>query len=150
MVVAPSKRRLVRKAGANPVFPTYTGLVLVAATLIVMTLAALQESRVLGFIAGLLAVGTLVLAGMASLQMGEWGPVLTGYLGLIMLGAVFLAIGLLASGLTRNQIIAWVSTAAVLDISVWTVSTHLRRVFAKFAVNSRAALVAKMIRQRML
>lgn len=105
---------LVRKAGANPVFPTYTGLVLVAATLIVMTLAAIQEHRILGYIAGLLAAGTMVLAGMAAVQMGEWGPVLTGYLGLVLLGAVFLAIGLLASGLTRNQIIAWVSTAAVL------------------------------------
>lgn len=107
---------MVRKSGANPIFPTYTGLVLVAATLIVMTLAAIQDSRILGFVAGLLTAGTLVLAGMAAMQMGEWGPVLTGYLGLIMLGAVFLAIGLLASGLTRNQIIAWVSTAAVLLI----------------------------------
>jgi DNA-binding CsgD family transcriptional regulator len=40
--------------------------------------------------------------------------------------------------------------AAVLDISIWTVSTHLRRVFAKFSVNSRAAMVAKMIQRRML
>jgi ABC-2 type transport system permease protein len=46
--------------------------------------------------------------------MGEWGPAFTGYLGLFLLGAVFLAIGVLASGLTKNQIIAWVSTAAVL------------------------------------
>lgn len=105
---------MVRKSGANPVFPTFTGLVLVAATLIVMTLAAVQENRALGFIAGLLGAATLVLSGFAAAQMGEWGPVLTGYLGLIMLGAVFLSIGLLASGLTRNQIIAWVSTAAVL------------------------------------
>lgn len=105
---------LVRKSGANPIFPTYTGLVLVAATLILLTMTAIQESRVLGAITAVLTVATLVLAGMAALQMGEWGPVLTGYIGLGLLGAVFLAIGLLASGLTRNQIIAWVSTAAVL------------------------------------
>jgi DNA-binding CsgD family transcriptional regulator len=36
--------------------------------------------------------------------------------------------------------------AAVLEISIWTVSTHLRRMFAKFGVSSRAALVAKMSR----
>lgn len=36
----------------------------------------------------------------------EWGPILTGYLGLILLGAVFLSIGLFASTLTENQIIA--------------------------------------------
>jgi ABC-2 type transport system permease protein len=105
---------MVRKSSANPIFPTYTGLILTAATLIVLTLAALQESRILTIVATVLGAATLVCSGFAAAQMGEWGPVLTGYLGLLMLGAVFLAIGLLASGLTRNQIIAWVSTAAVL------------------------------------
>lgn len=105
---------MVRKSDANPIFPTYTGLVLLAATLITLTFAALQESRTLSIIAALLGAGTLVCAGFAAVQMGEWGPALTGYLGLFFLGAVFLAIGVLASGLTKNQIIAWVSTAAVL------------------------------------
>jgi DNA-binding CsgD family transcriptional regulator len=34
--------------------------------------------------------------------------------------------------------------AAVLDISVWTVATHLRRIFGKLGVNSRAAMVAQL------
>lgn len=38
--------------------------------------------------------------------------------------------------------------AAVLEISMWTVGTHLRHAFAKLGVNSRAALVAKMIGPR--
>jgi DNA-binding CsgD family transcriptional regulator len=33
--------------------------------------------------------------------------------------------------------------AAILDISYWTVGTHLRRIFAKFGVTSRAAMVAR-------
>ena len=35
--------------------------------------------------------------------------------------------------------------AAVLEISSWTVCTHLRRMFAKLGVSSRAAMVAEMM-----
>jgi ABC-2 type transport system permease protein len=36
----------------------------------------------------------------------RWGPVLSGYLGLLLLGSVFLSFGILASSITENQIIA--------------------------------------------
>ena len=36
----------------------------------------------------------------------DWGPVLTGYLGTWLLGGVLIALGVLASSLTRNQVIA--------------------------------------------
>lgn len=36
--------------------------------------------------------------------------------------------------------------AAVLDISSWTVGTHLRRIFAKLGVSRRAAMVARLAR----
>lgn len=38
----------------------------------------------------------------------DWGPVLGGYVGAVLLGAAFSAVGLFASSLTRNQIIAFI------------------------------------------
>jgi DNA-binding NarL/FixJ family response regulator len=35
--------------------------------------------------------------------------------------------------------------ASSLEISIWTVSTHLRRIFAKLAVSSRAEMVAHLL-----
>lgn len=38
----------------------------------------------------------------------DYGPVIGGYLGLLLLASVFLALGLLASCLTKNQIVAFI------------------------------------------
>jgi ABC-2 type transport system permease protein len=38
----------------------------------------------------------------------DWGPVIGGYIGAILLGAAFCAIGLFASSLTRNQVVAFI------------------------------------------
>ena len=43
----------------------------------------------------------------------DWGPVAGGYLGAILLGATFSAIGLLSSSLTRNQIIAFITGMSI-------------------------------------
>jgi ABC-2 type transport system permease protein len=50
----------------------------------------------------------------------EWGPLLTGYLGLLLMGATFLAVGIFASSLTENQIVASVTTFGVLLI-LWVI-----------------------------
>jgi ABC-2 type transport system permease protein len=44
----------------------------------------------------------------------DWGALAAGYLGLVLLGAAFLALGLFASSLTENQIIAGVVSFALL------------------------------------
>src|SRR3989442_1902347 len=46
----------------------------------------------------------------------EWGVLLTGYLGLLLMGATFLAVGVFASSLTENQIVASITTFGVLLI----------------------------------
>ncbi len=40
--------------------------------------------------------------------------------------------------------------AAVLDISSWTVCTHMRRIFAKLNVRSRAAMVARLLEEKVI
>jgi ABC-2 type transport system permease protein len=46
----------------------------------------------------------------------EWGVLLTGYLGLLLMGATFLAVGIFASSLTENQIVASITTFGILLI----------------------------------
>jgi len=55
-----------------------------------------------------------ILAG--ALTRIELAPILTGYLGLLLMGAAFIGVGLFASSLTENQIVAAVSTFAILLI----------------------------------
>ena len=43
----------------------------------------------------------------------DWGPVIGGYVGAIFLGAAFSAVGVLASSLNRNQIIAFIVGMAI-------------------------------------
>jgi ABC-2 type transport system permease protein len=50
----------------------------------------------------------------------EWGPLLTGYLGLLLMGATFLAVGIFASSLTENQIVASITTFGIL-LFLWVV-----------------------------
>lgn len=43
----------------------------------------------------------------------DWGPIVGGYFGAILLGVAFTSIGLFASSLTRNQIIAFIIGMAI-------------------------------------
>ncbi len=46
----------------------------------------------------------------------DLGPVASGYLGTLLIGAMFIAIGLLCSALTRNQIIAAVGSYLLVTV----------------------------------
>ncbi len=47
----------------------------------------------------------------------DYGPILSGYLGIILVGALFIAVGLFCSALTRSQVVAAVSSAAILFLA---------------------------------
>lgn len=57
----------------------------------------------------------------------SWKPLFTSYLGLFLMGSVFLAIGLFASALTENQIIAAVISFGIL-IGLWMAGTSAHSV----------------------
>jgi ABC-2 type transport system permease protein len=63
--------------------------------------------------ASILAPTLAYVATAAALGDLEWGPVVGGYLGAIFLVASFTAIGLFASALTKNQIVAFFAAFAV-------------------------------------
>jgi ABC-2 type transport system permease protein len=50
----------------------------------------------------------------------EWKPIASGYLGLLLFGACFIAVGLLISSLTKNQIVAGMITFCVF-LLLWVV-----------------------------
>jgi ABC-2 type transport system permease protein len=61
-----------------------------------------------------LAITAIFSVGLSFMTQVDWGAVAAGYLGLVLLGAACLALGLFASSLTENQIIAGVVGFALL------------------------------------
>ena len=80
------------------------------------------------FIAGLtIPLLMLGLTGSYAIVLGiygepDWGPIYSGFLGLLLLAAALTAIGLLVSGLTSNQIVAAV-VAMGTGILLWMIDT---------------------------
>lgn len=86
-------------------YPVRDGAVLIGKFLAALALYALMIALTLLY-PGIVAYFTRL----------EWGPLVTGYVGLLLLGATFLAVGIFASSLTENQIVAAIVTFGVLLI----------------------------------
>jgi len=87
---------------------------------ILLTMPVTFQDVVLGkFLAAVVFIATMLIPtlayaiSVAFLGQLDWGPVVGGYIGAVLLGAAFSAIGLFASSLTRNQIIAFIIAVAV-------------------------------------
>jgi len=78
-----------------------------------------QEIIIGKFLAAVAFIGVMlsptIVYALSTAFLGDldWGPVIGGYLGAILLGAAFSAIGLMASSLTRNQVVAFIISMAV-------------------------------------
>jgi ABC-2 type transport system permease protein len=87
---------------------------------ILMTMPVTFNDIILGkFLAAVTFVAAMLIPTfaysitVATLGQIDWGPVIGGYIGAILLGAAFSAIGLFASALTRNQIIAFITAMTI-------------------------------------
>ena len=95
---------------------------------LLMTSPLTDLQIIMGKFLGAMTLFTLMLA-VTSVHMGilfwygepELGPILSGYLGLLLMGGAFISIGLLISSATKNQVVAGVITFAVL-LLFWVVS----------------------------
>jgi len=80
----------------------------------------------------------------------DWGPVIGGYLGAMLLAAAFTAIGLLASTITRNQVVAFIigmaicfSLTLLTDFLLYFLPDALVKTFQYFSANYHFQNIAK-------
>ena len=99
-------------------------------TLETLLTAPVTEAAIVG--AKFLAAWTLVLAMLAATAVyavvlglhgtPDWGPIYSGYLGLVLLAAALVAMGLLVSSLTASQLVAAVLSLGVF-LLLWMIDT---------------------------
>lgn len=75
----------------------------------------------MGLLAGVLLVTLVYMSVLFIWGNPEWKPVLTGYLGLLLLGGSFVAMGLFISSTTKNQMVAGAATF-VCFLMLWIIS----------------------------
>lgn len=93
--------------------PLSSGQIVVGKWLAAVSMVAAALLLTLGWPVSLALLGDL-----------DWGPVVGGYVGLLLQGAALAAIGVAASALTENQIVAFL-LAAVLGLLPWVVGLAL-------------------------
>ena len=65
-------------------------------------------------LAAALAPTLIYLITLSALGSPDPGPVITGYLGLLLMGGVYIAIGIFASSITENQIVAFIVSLLII------------------------------------
>jgi ABC-2 type transport system permease protein len=75
----------------------------------------------MGLFAAMLAVSLIHISLLFVYGRPEWKPIVTTYLGLLLLGGCFISIGLFISSLTKNQIVAGMATFTVF-LLLWIIT----------------------------
>ncbi|HVY06132.1 MAG TPA: ABC transporter permease [Burkholderiales bacterium] len=122
-----------------------------AGTLELLLTAPVRESHVVlaKYLACMAILGVMIgLTGAYALVLGllgspDWGAIYSGYLGLLLLASTLVAIGLVVSALTANQVIAAIATIGIL-FTMWMIDTlasmlpdALERVLISFSLLAR-------------
>ena len=123
---------------------------------ILLTMPVTLRDVILGkFLAGVALVVAMMIPTVAYpltvsfMGQLDWGPVVGGYLGAVFLGAAFSAVGLFASALTRNQIIAFIIglaicfTLTLIDKMLYFLPQSLLGVFAYLGADFHFQNIAK-------
>jgi ABC-2 type transport system permease protein len=123
---------------------------------ILLTMPVTLGDVILGkFLASVALVGAMLIPTLAYpltvslLGQLDWGPVVGGYVGAVFLGAAFSAVGLFASALTRNQIIAFIIGLAIcfsltlIDKMLYFLPQSLLGVFAYLGADFHFQNIAK-------
>jgi ABC-2 type transport system permease protein len=114
---------------------------------------AIAIAKYLGALAffGAMIAPTLVYVGtLEAVANPDYGPIIAGYVGLVLVGALYLAVGLLASALSSSQIVAYLATLFFF-IALWFVSSvgaqavgpPYDAILYEFSINLRVADFAK-------
>lgn len=104
-----------------------------------------------GAFVGMMLAPTLFYAVFTSfLGTLDWGPVIGGYIGALLLGAAFAAVGILASAMTRNQVIAFIigmticfALTLLTDFLLWFLPDTMVKTFQYFSANFHFQNIAK-------
>ena len=123
---------------------------------ILLTMPVTFRDVILGkFFASVALVGAMLIPTLAYpltvsfMGQLDWGPVVGGYIGAVFLGAAFSAVGLFASALTRNQIIAFIIglaicfTLTLIDKMLYFLPQSLLGVFAYLGADFHFQNIAK-------
>ncbi|MFK7987883.1 MAG: ABC transporter permease [Sandaracinaceae bacterium] len=93
---------------------------------VLLTMPVKESEVILGKFLGAFGLFLVIIAlsfanpiAVSTLGNLDWGPVFAGYLGLVLQGGAMLSVGIMASSLTKDQLVAFFISLFILAIAGW-------------------------------